>query len=662
MTAISSRRFAGVIDDVVLYDRVMTDAEIAEHFGRVGHWRLDETSGTTAVDGSGFGVDLTQSGSPTWTTDGVRSGTASFDGSSYYTTASGAYTDALQQAALSFACWFRLDDRPEDLTGHAWLANSDGTTGFDAWISQNGHDLRFRAYNTSNVAEIKDGDTLKIAPGSWHQAVTVYDGTEVRLYLDGHLQATSADTDGFAPPADALRFGQNLSGSMDDIVLYNRAMTDEEIAEHYGLVGHWKLDETSESVAADSTPLGNDGAYENGATLGEEGVRGAAPAFDGSDDRVSIAGNETLDATEGVAVAAWAKSDSATWSNYPSLLCKRNQVILTGSPSTTNVALYVYRDGAGWVSLSADAEDVDRWRQYAGSYDAGSGVMELYVDGELIASQNLGAGTSLASDTTSLSIAYDEASGGRYFAGRVDDVRLYNRRLLASELAEHYGLVGRWRMEEVSGVAVADSSGVGNSGSLAGSASWSSDAKEGSGSLELDGADYVEIPGLVVDDPSDGVTISGWAKLTTADTGGAELISLGDHFAIRLDDGSLGANGIAYNGGGWTHVENDTLYEGAGWHHFAFTYSAATDEAKFFVDGVLRATKTVPGGLQASGLGANTRIGTHGNGETTRSFTGLLDDVRVYNRAISREEARALFYGQVVEGIRIISWVEVANP
>jgi hypothetical protein len=81
---------------------------------------------------------------------------------------------------------------------------------------------------------------------------------------------------------------------------------------------------------------------------------------------------------------------------------------------------------------------------------------------------------------------------------------------------------------------------------------------------------------------------------------------------------------------------------------------------KLYVDGVevasVNTTVTIPYGA----LGTKTVIGAHGNNGTTWDFTGRLDDIRVYNRALCSGEIQSLENGgDPFEGVKIIKWVEI---
>src|SRR4029079_3254420 len=138
------------------------------------------------------------------------------------------------------------------------------------------------------------------------------------------------------------------------------------------------------------------------------------------------------------------------------------------------------------------------------------------------------------------------------------------------------------------------------------------------------------------------VSVAAWAKLTTADSVGSGIISLGDHFILRLDDGGA-TKAIFYNGSAYVTASVNFTYAGTGWHHFAAVFDDGHDKLMLYIDGVLAATMTTTSSISWSGLGTTTVIGQHGNGATTSDFTGTIDDVRVYSYAISASEVAQMF-------------------
>ena len=72
------------------------------------------------------------------------------------------------------------------------------------------------------------------------------------------------------------------------------------------------------------------------------------------------------------------------------------------------------------------------------------------------------------------------------------------------------------------------------------------------------------------------------------------------------------------------------------WHHFAVTFTDSTNELKIYVDGALATTATKA--LEADGAG---HVVTVGNETGTNTFSGLLDEVRIYSRVLTLAEIQA---------------------
>ncbi|MBE7444313.1 MAG: Ig-like domain-containing protein [Planctomycetia bacterium] len=187
---------------------------------------------------------------------------------------------------------------------------------------------------------------------------------------------------------------------------------------------------------------------------------------------------------------------------------------------------------------------------------------------------------------------------------------------------------------------VAHDSASSNDGTING-ATWTT-GKDGSGLSFNGNDDSVQIPGFMGQPQN--ITISAWAKLSSNDINGAEVISLGDHVALRLDGtGSKGVMGFYYDGATWRTTTTGISYAGTGWHHFVYVVDDANTMQKIYVDGVERGSTAHTQPISYAGLGANTLIGKHGNGSGNYDFNGVIDDVCVYNRALNAQEILALY-------------------
>ncbi len=203
------------------------------------------------------------------------------------------------------------------------------------------------------------------------------------------------------------------------------------------------------------------------------------------------------------------------------------------------------------------------------------------------------------------------------------------------------GLIAHWKLDEGTGTAVTDSAGD-NNGLFVNTPQWASRGPVGSSSLTFqhDDQDAVSINGLL-GEPENG-TIALWANVAYVESNSAEFLSLGDNVALR-EHIDRGITLIVHNGGGvWDGVPTDVKIRGTGWHHVVGTWDQTEDMYRVYIDGTLVSQSVIAAPIDW-GRGANTFIGRHGNVEPNYNMDGALDDIRVYNRALSPLEVQQLY-------------------
>lgn len=192
-----------------------------------------------------------------------------------------------------------------------------------------------------------------------------------------------------------------------------------------------------------------------------------------------------------------------------------------------------------------------------------------------------------------------------------------------------------YQFSEGFGSTATDSSGSQNNGFISGG-SWTSFGS--SSALKLNGLnDHIFVTGLM--GAPKNITVAAWVNLSTPDLRGADVISLGDHVGLRLDSSSgFGVSGFYYDGQGWLRTAGATPFAGTGWHHFAYVIDTSNKTQKVFVDGIERAVTNHATPISYNGLGQNTYVGRHGNGSSNYDLNGMIDDVRIYNGAMTNSE------------------------
>jgi hypothetical protein len=193
-------------------------------------------------------------------------------------------------------------------------------------------------------------------------------------------------------------------------------------------------------------------------------------------------------------------------------------------------------------------------------------------------------------------------------------------------------LIGWWKLDEGQGTVAVDWSGYNNHGDLVGDPQWV--AGKMTGAIQLDGdGDYVDV-GSVGISGLDQRTLCGWAKASTVDIPGWTSVfgfapnssASGTHLDIEVDD----TGNYVLHTGTWKSIfiPVDTQ-----WHHFAVTYNG--NGGSWHLDGKL--IRNIVAGI---GTIDHVTIGARLN--NSNSFPGLIDDVRIYDVALSDAEIAVL--------------------
>ena len=198
----------------------------------LGWWKLDEGTGTTVVDWSGHGNHGTLQGDPEWV-EGYDGGALEFTGSSTYVDCGNA--EALNIDVFSVSFWCNIPNTQ----GHNHMVSRGGHESASAvnWgVMMHGNEQRilFESFNDTTWPGIRADTTL----GDWHHVVATYDGDTMQLYHDGILAETTSGAgmllDQSRPfligaRSDAGSAGAFFSGSIDDVRIYNKVVTEDEI-------------------------------------------------------------------------------------------------------------------------------------------------------------------------------------------------------------------------------------------------------------------------------------------------------------------------------------------------------------------------------------------------------------------------------------------------
>ncbi len=431
-----------------------------------------------------------------------------------------------------------------------------------------------------------------------------------------------------------------------------------------GLVGYWSMEDGAGTEATDFSGNGHEGALTNGPVFAS-GKIGQALSFDGSDDYANV--GDVLEGLSAITVSAWVKATG--YSTYESIVDKfwdgtdRGYKLEYSADSGKfgfNVNTDTHNDNSGNVA-STFAPVANTWYHLVGTWDSSGSAVKLYVNGALDNSGSVsGSSTRVNASPLRIGNSYYNNTNQFNFPGLIDDVRIYNRALGATEVAALYrgslgakinasqntrgpqsGLIGEWSFDgaDATGTLALDRSGNGNSATLTNGATFTRGKFGQAIQFASASGQYAVTGNAAVLRPTTAVTLSTWIKTTTD---GKDVAGSGIHgYGLQISAGQI--YWYTYgNTNGYMHLAASTLTNG-NWHHIVGTWDGSGPTSVIYVDGVdISATLggTLPTSLDYTQSAFYIGDDPGGGGGT---FNGLIDEVRVYNRALSAAEVAQLY-------------------
>jgi hypothetical protein len=611
----------------------------------VGYWKFDEGSGTIAYDSSGNGNDGTIQGDPQWVA-GKIAGALQFDGTDDYVEVPDSpsldITDAITIAAWVFreadsGTWERIVAKSDSSLYDYWLQVTSGDSIGGGFL-----DIGGTAHNSLDLAT-----GVSIPLNQWTHLVYVYDGTYAKGYVNGQLDK-SDDIGSFTIRTSTrplwvgrLQNSYNFDGLIDEVRIYDRALTVPEILgamEGSGEVWPYALSPTPADGAmyADTwvslswRPGGR--AVSHDVYLGDnfDDVNdGVAETFRGNQTSTNlIVGFFGFPYPDGLVPGTtyyWRIDEvNDTEPNSP----WKGDVWSFMVPPKTAYDQYP-ADGAKFV-------DPDVELSWTGGF--GAKLHTVYF-GDNFDDVNDAVGGLMQADTTYTpgTLEFDKT-----YYWRVDEFDvvtthkgdIWSFKTLPVIPISDPSLIGWWTLDEGMGTTAVDWSGHDNHGTLINGPQWvpgyDGDA------LEFDGADdYVNLP--YTTDPT-AYTIAAWIK--PARTSPASIVVRTDNAGpttnwshqLRIDSSGV-IEHYAWDGSE-RRVLGTTAIKAGTWYSVV---AVATNDGnmRLYVNGQREGTATTVGTLWAGGdrfiIGSNSG---HGMGW----FEGVIDDIRIYDRALTQEE------------------------
>lgn len=390
----------------------------------------------TVHDVSGYNNDATLAlaTTPQWYEDGIGKGCYRFNGTTSGIERIGDFSDI-----KTISMWVNSQTVPTD--SRVLLVHQP--TGVGLGFYNNGYLILTSTGNSQRTAIISN-----FKNNDWnHIAVTYSDAKVPTCYING-AETTYSTTNYWTVPETTLYIGRRTSGSafdgqIDDVRIYATALSADDVKELYqtranldnvgnlftkcialpedvttGLTNYWNFD----SNAVDSVS-GNNGTV-TGATL-TSGIINGAYSFNGTSNYITLASTINLNSNANWTVILWAKTidDNGTFLSNSSGGPVYSRFGIAGGK------IEYYHYNGGWLTKTGNITvNTDNWVMLTW-INRSNATMDMYVNGVL----DYGNFSSTLSSAGAVN-QFGKDWSSNYFAGLMDDVRIYNRCLTPSEI------------------------------------------------------------------------------------------------------------------------------------------------------------------------------------------------------------------------------------
>jgi hypothetical protein len=430
---VGGRSFQGQIDDLRVYNRVLPGTEVRDVMNNTSGSTADTTAPQVSITSPPAGriagsVNITASASDN---TGVSKVEIYVDGALKQTFASAPYTygwNTAQATSGSHTLSAKAYDAAGNVASSAPVSVTVDTT--VPTISLTAPVSKATVQKTITVSA-SASDNVGVAGVQFK-----LDGVNIGSEKTAAPYSLSWDTTGTSDGSHSLTaLARDASGNTATSAAVTVTVSNSTLATPptTGLVAYWMFDERSGTAAADASGKGNTAVLQNGTGWSTGKIGAGALTMDGMDDR-GIISTASFDGAGNMTIAAWINTVMTDWCNYILDMLNYRTHVWFGVEQRGEKRLCFGNGENGLLCAPMDASKFGQWVHVAVTRPAGGTGAMLYINGTAVATGSVGADIPGATwwaigDTP-------DFVGGRSFNGQIDDLRVYNRVLAATEIRQ----------------------------------------------------------------------------------------------------------------------------------------------------------------------------------------------------------------------------------
>jgi hypothetical protein len=380
--------------------------------GPTAYWNFDSTSANTYYDVTGHGYNALSTGTGLSCVPGVLGNALSCPSSGFEITVANS-KDSFAFKKFTVESWYYASSIPTN--GQLKILNFDYLVsgvrnGWTFCIVEGGY-ADFTLSSADGGQWVNAQSLTAVTPNKWYHIAGSYDGSNLRIYVNGILESTVPYSGGVIPCGIDARLGcQRLmdgtvrfeaNGKIDELKVYNYALSSSSILSHYNaivppqnssaLIASWSFDSVSSNTYYDVTRHGYNAVSMGAGLTLAQGKKGQALSFSGSSFDCVVQNSSEIFNSNKFTIETWYYSNA-----NPALGTSLGQIFnyqLIASGVRNGYGLYVEpngiidfgmasKDGSYYTDVfSSTVFKQQTWYHIAAVYDSLS--LKVFINGVL---------------------------------------------------------------------------------------------------------------------------------------------------------------------------------------------------------------------------------------------------------------------------------------